>query len=82
MGNTSHDKKTEMPFIEHIEESVFGPIDIYQNQEGVYIMQIQKTYVKDDINHKTMREIIEYVLESRHNYVIPIVSIRTDDRKV
>lgn len=55
MGNTSHDKKMEMPFIEHIEESVFGPIDIYQNQDGVYLMQIQKTYVKDDINHKTMR---------------------------
>lgn len=31
MGNTSHDKKTEIPFIEHIEESIFGPIDIYQN---------------------------------------------------
>lgn len=45
-------------------------------------MQIQKTYVKDDINHKTMREITEYVLESGHSYIIPIVSIRTDDRKV
>jgi len=45
-------------------------------------MQVQRNFSKDDLNHKAIRQITEYVLASQHSYIIPIVSIKTDDRNI
>jgi hypothetical protein len=50
MGNTSIHTKNDIKYMQTLEDENFGNIDIYKNEEGKYIMNLQRTFMKDSAN--------------------------------
>ena len=74
MGNSSELAGSPLKFIQNIEEARLGDIDIYQNDEGRFVMKTVKTHIIGDRRHNEFKRIMSWVEQGGSKLVVPVIS--------
>ena len=77
MGNSNEYILQQLTFLQQLEDPHFGPIELYRDDNGTFLMKSKCTHIANDKRYNEFERIVEWVNTSKYRCVVPIMKKTT-----